>query len=122
MRGFLTVAAACALSASANAQIQSIYDFELFGVGAMKNLSHTNFAPAFSSPGDGFGVFQRGVSATLPFSLMDDSAIAGSIGGFAADSLGIVSNWHAFFGATDTINSNNPSGPVTADRKRCVVS
>ncbi|MFQ6549825.1 ExeM/NucH family extracellular endonuclease [Aestuariibius sp. 2305UL40-4] len=65
----------------------------------------------FSSAGDGFGVFQVGVSDTIPFSLLDDSN-----NGFANDSLGIIDsavNTEAFFGITDTQNADN-DGPVSA--------
>jgi MYXO-CTERM domain-containing protein len=113
MRSFLTLAVVSALGMSANAQVQSVYNFGLLSVGAMKNLSFTNSAPAFASPGDGFGVFQRGVSATLPFALMDDSA-PGIINGFPPDSQGIVSDWRPFFGVVDTENPNN-TGFVSAE-------
>ncbi|WP_299547518.1 ExeM/NucH family extracellular endonuclease [uncultured Tateyamaria sp.] len=74
-------------------------------------ISFMNNAPTFSSAGDGFGIFQVGTSASIPFSLVDDSA-----GAFPGDGLGIIdgsSNTDAFFGATDTVNSDT-SGPVTA--------
>lgn len=64
----------------------------------------------FSSPGDGFNVFQRDVSSTIPFDLLDDS-----LAGFASDSQGIVgvADTAPFFGIVDTENGDN-SGPVTA--------
>ncbi len=73
-------------------------------------LAYENAAPTFSSAGDGFGVFQRDVSDSIPFSLLDDSAA-----GFPSDSLGIIgaSQTGRFFGATDTENADN-TGPVTA--------
>jgi hypothetical protein len=79
-------------------------------VGDLNVNSYINNAPAFTSTGDGFGVFQRGVSATIPFSLVDDSL---SI--FPSDSGGIVTenDLDAFFGITDTENDDN-SGPVDA--------
>ena len=74
-------------------------------------LSYNNpWTDAFGSAGDGFQKYQRGVSATIPFSLADDSL---SI--FPGDSLGIIkeSNTDVFFGVTDTVNGDN-SGPVSA--------
>ena len=71
-----------------------------------------NPAPgAFSSAGDGFEQYQRGVNATFPFQLLDDSA---SI--FPGDQLGIVNETKtdAWFGVTDTVNGDNPSGQGTA--------
>ena len=79
--------------------------------GSPSNLvSFATDAPAFGSSGDGFEVFQRDVSPTIPFSLLDDSL---SI--FPPDSLGIVGEDETgrFFGATDTENGDN-AGPVTA--------
>ena len=64
----------------------------------------------FTSPGDGFNVFQRGVSASIPFAVGDDS-----LGGFPGDTVGIIdeSDLLPFFGITDTVNGDT-SGPVTA--------
>lgn len=79
--------------------------------GSPSNLvSFATDAPAFGSAGDGFEVFQRDVSPTIPFQLLDDSL---SI--FPPDSLGIVGEDETgrFFGATDTENGDN-TGPVTA--------
>ena len=74
-------------------------------------LSFTNpYNGAFSSAGDGFQKYQRGVSATIPFSVLDDSLVT-----FPGDTLGIIddTNLDEFFGVTDTENPQN-SGPVTA--------
>ena len=78
------------------------------------NLTSFTQAPApgsFSSAGDGFEVFQRGVSSTIPFSLVDDTLSV-----FPADTLGIVgeADTDPFFGATDTQNGDNPTGASTA--------
>ena len=64
----------------------------------------------FSSAGDGFGIFQRGVSPSIPFALLDDTTT------FASDNVGIVQSDDTapFFGVTDTQNSDN-NGPVTAE-------
>ena len=77
-----------------------------------KNLvSYTNpFADGFTSAGDGFRIYQRGVSATIPFAVLDDSLSV-----FPADSLGIIgeANTDEFFGVVDTVNSDT-TDPVTA--------
>ncbi len=77
-----------------------------------KNLvSYTNpSTDAFSSAGDGFQIYQRGVSGSIPFAVLDDSL---SI--FTGDNLGIIgeANTDEFFGIVDTVNSDT-SGPVTA--------
>ncbi len=73
--------------------------------------SHTNSnAGAFASAGDGFEIYQRGISPSIPFSVLDDSLVT-----FPPDTLGIVddNNLAPFFGATDTENPENV-GPVTA--------
>ena len=79
---------------------------------ADQNLtSFTNpFDGAFSSPGDGFQKYQRGVSPSIPFAVLDDSL---SI--FPADMLGIIGegNTDEFFGVVDTQNPQN-NGPVSA--------
>ncbi|MEO1511019.1 MAG: choice-of-anchor I family protein, partial [Planctomycetota bacterium] len=73
--------------------------------------SFTNdFAGAFSSAGDGFETYQRGVSGSFPFAVTDDSA-----GNFPTDDVGIVQtpDVDPFFGIVDTENDDN-TGPVTA--------
>jgi predicted extracellular nuclease len=74
-------------------------------------LSYTNpYTGAFTSAADGFQKYQRGVSATIPFSVLDDSLAT-----FPGDTLGIIddNNLDEFFGVTDTENGDN-SGPVSA--------
>ncbi|MEM7610593.1 MAG: endonuclease/exonuclease/phosphatase family protein [Pseudomonadota bacterium] len=74
-------------------------------------LSYDNpSTDAFSSPGDGFQIYQRGFSGSIPFSVLDDSLVT-----FTSDTLGIIddNNLNPFFGATDTVNGDN-AGPVTA--------
>lgn len=80
---------------------------DLSSDGPLNVISFGTDAPAFSSPGDGFEIFQRGVSPSIPFAVLDDSAI-----GFPTDSLGIVTeaNTAPFFGVTDTINADNAGG------------
>ncbi len=81
--------------------------------GASLNLvSHDNpFAGAWGSSGDGFEVYQRGVSPSIPFQLLDDTVSV-----FPPDTLGIIGEDETgrFFGATDTENPGNPDGPVSA--------
>lgn len=62
-------------------------------------------APVFSSAGDGFQKYQRGVSPSIPFAVVDDSLVT-----FPGDSQGIVddNNPGEFFGIVDTINGDNP--------------
>ena len=84
---------------------------DLTGSASQNLLSYSNpYTGAFGSAGDGFQKYQRGVSATIPFSVLDDSLVS-----FPADSLGIIddNNLDEFFGVTDTQNSDN-SGPVSA--------
>jgi predicted extracellular nuclease len=92
----------------ANAQVIAS---DMDGSASQNLVSYTNpWEFAFGSPGDGFQKYQRGVSPTIPFSVLDDSL---SI--FTADSLGIIKegNTDEFFGVTDTVNGDT-SGPVTA--------
>ncbi len=87
--------------------------FDMVGSVSQNLLSQTNpFAGAFASAGDGFEKYQRGVSASIPFAVLDDSLTV-----FPADSLGIVgeANVDEFFGVVDTTNSDNPSGVVAAE-------
>jgi len=86
--------------------------FDLVGSNSQNLISYTNpYTDAFSSAGDGFQIYQRGVSASIPFSILDDSLSA-----FPADAQGIIdeNNTDSFFGITDTLNNDNPSGMVSA--------
>ncbi|MFK8051396.1 MAG: hypothetical protein AB8F65_00370 [Woeseiaceae bacterium] len=85
--------------------------FDLLQSANQNLISFSNpFDGAFASAGDGFQIYQRGVSPSIPFSVLDDSLMT-----FTGDSLGIVddTNLDQFFGATDTQNGDN-SGPVSA--------
>ncbi len=75
------------------------------------SFSQTPAPGAFASAGDGFEVYQRGVSATIPFQLLDDTLSV-----FPADTIGIVdeTKTDAFFGITDTVNDDNPTGDFLA--------
>ena len=86
--------------------------FDMVSSGSDNLISYTDpSTDAFTSAGDGFQKYQRDVSPTIPFSVLDDSL---SI--FPTDSLGIIteSNTDVFFGVTDTENADN-SGAVAAD-------
>jgi len=85
--------------------------YDMVGSGNLNLVSYSNsWTGAFGSAGDGFQKYQRGVSASIPFSIMDDSLVI-----FPGDSLGIIrdDNNDEFFGVTDTENADN-SGPITA--------
>lgn len=54
--------------------------------GSLNLISHSNpFDGAFTSASDGFQKYQRGVSLSIPFSVLDDSLVI-----FPTDSLGII--------------------------------
>jgi len=85
--------------------------FDMVGSADQNLISFTNpYDGAFTSAGDGFQKYQRGVSASIPFSIMDDSLVI-----FPGDNQGIIKNGNTdvFFGATDTVNDDT-SGPVSA--------
>ncbi len=85
--------------------------FDMVGSASQNLSSYTNpYTGAFTSASDGFQKYQRFVSATIPYSVLDDSL---SI--YTGDYLGIIKegNTDIFFGVTDTVNGDN-SGPVTA--------
>ena len=85
--------------------------FDMVDSGSQGLTSYTNpYTDAFGSAGDGFQKYQRFVSSSIPFAVVDDSF---SI--FPGDSLGIIKegNTDVFFGVTDTINGDN-SEPVSA--------
>jgi hypothetical protein len=93
------------------AAAQEVIAYDMVGSSSQNLISYTNaYTNAFSSAGDGFQKYQRGVSSSIPFSVLDDSL---SI--FPADSLGIIreDNVDEFFGITDTVNGDT-SGPVSA--------
>ena len=88
----------------------SVVAFDMVG-GANQNLnSYTNvWQTGFTATTDGFQKYQRGVSADIPFQLLDDTLT------FPTDTAGIIgsSNTAPFFGVTDTENPDN-AGAVTA--------
>lgn len=78
----------------------------------LNSFSQSPVAGAFSSPADGFEVYQVGVSSTIPFALVDDSAAV-----FPNDTQGIVdsnSKTDPWFGVVDIDNGENPTGTGTA--------
>ncbi|MDJ0953761.1 MAG: hypothetical protein QNJ81_08775, partial [Acidimicrobiia bacterium] len=88
-----------------------IVAYDMVGSSSLNLVSHTNaFAGAFASDGDGFEKYQRGVSLSIPFAVLDDSLVT-----FPGDSQGIIddNNLDIFFGVVDTENADN-SGPVSA--------
>jgi len=95
---------------SAPATAQTIA-YDMVGSASLNLTSYTNpWTGAFTSAGDGFQKYRRGVSPSIPFSVLDDTL---SI--FPGDTLGVIGegNTDEFFGVTDTQNGDN-SGPVTA--------
>ena len=67
---------------------------------------------AFTANTRGFQRYQVGVSTVIPVQLRDDSA-----GSFPPDTLGVINGatkLDGWFGATDTVNADNPSGDGTA--------
>lgn len=80
------------------------------------SFQQTPPAGTYTAAASGFGEFQVGVSATIPFALLDDSA-----GAFPTDAVGVIKSTaktDAWFGVTDTLDNampaNNPSGEGTA--------
>jgi len=89
----------------------AVVAFDMVGSASQNLISFNNpYDGAFSSGSDGFQKYQRGVSASIPYSVLDDSL---SI--YTSDNLGIIQegNTEEFFGATDTVNADT-SGPVSA--------
>lgn len=106
----LATLAMVSLLMTQSATAAGVLAFDMVGSADQKLTSFTNPSNgAFGSAGDGFQKYQRGVSALIPFSVLDDSLT------FSSDSLGIIKtgNANVFFGATDTENGDN-SGPVSA--------
>jgi predicted extracellular nuclease len=101
----LTVVAAPAAEAA-----PVVVGSDLTGGAPVNLLSFTNDAPTFTSPADGFDVFQRGVSPSIPFALLDDSVTIAP-----TDTLGIIDETDTgpFFGVVDTVNPDT-TGPLSA--------
>ncbi len=112
MKIVASVGATLVLAGTAGAVPVDCFAFDTFD-SAMRLISFSqNPLPgAFSSPGDGFEVYQRGVSASIPFALLDDTN-----SGFPGDTIGIVDSTKTdrWFGSVDLANGDNPSGQATA--------
>ena len=90
----------------------TVVAYDMVGSASQNLLSFTDDpAIPFASPGDGFNKFQRDVSASIPFAVVDDSA-----GSFPGDTLGIVKtgNTDEFFGIVDTNNGDTGGRDVVA--------
>lgn len=119
MSGLLTLAMVAALlpalatvTARTTYAAPTVVAFDMVNSASLNLTSFTDDpAIPFTSAGDGFQKFQRGVSPSIPFAVLDDSL---SI--FPSDSLGIIkeANTDVFFGVSDTENPDN-SGPVSAE-------
>jgi predicted extracellular nuclease len=106
--GLITVAATTSQVVSA---APTVIASDLTGGAPVNLTSYTNpWTGAFASAADGFEIYQRVVSASIPFSVLDDTLAT-----FPPDTQGIVddNNLDRFFGAVDTENPQN-SGPVSA--------
>jgi hypothetical protein len=78
----------------------------------MTGFSQSPAPGAFSSPADGFEEYQVGISESIPFDLLDESA-----GQFPTDSHGIinaVTKLDGWFGVADTDNPDNVGGACVA--------
>jgi len=76
----------------------------------MNLKTFTNDSPSFSSPDDGFQKYQRGVSTSIPFALLDDTL---RIEPTALNGIVKEGNCFEFFGIADTVNDDN-TGVVKA--------
>ena len=107
----VAVTGPAALTAASAGAAPSTVAFDLVGSASQNLVSFTDDpAIPFTSPGDGFQKYQRGVSPSIPFAVLDDSLTI-----FPGDTLGIIKdgNTDEFFGVVDTENPDN-AGPVTA--------
>ena len=105
------LAVALVLTLLPQAVFGQVVAYDMVGSASQNLINYNNpWTDAFSSSSDGFQKYQRGVSASIPYAINDDSL---SI--YPPDSLGIIKegNTDEFFGVTDTVNGDN-SGPVTA--------
>ena len=105
----LMLAPLVGLPVSSEAQVVA---FDMVGSASQNLVSFTDDpAIPFTSTADGFNKFQRGVSPTIPFAVLDDSA-----GSFPPDTLGIVrtGNIDEFFGIVDTNNGDTGGADVVA--------
>ena len=89
-----------------------IVAFDMVGSASQNLVSFTEdpLIP-FTSAADGFNKFQRGVSASIPFAVADDTLVT-----YPADTLGIITdlNLDEFFGIVDTNNPDTGGASVSA--------
>jgi hypothetical protein len=93
-----------------NLAFASLITIDLLSSPTARLLSYQNpYTDAFTQLGDGFQIYQREQSLSIPDTLLDDSSSKN-------DDQGIVdsTNLTAFFGIVDTINGDNLSSFVTA--------
>jgi uncharacterized protein (TIGR03382 family) len=113
MKMFVSVGALLVLAGTACATpVPECFAFDTFDESMnLVSFSQNPLPGAFVSPGDGFQVYQRGVTPSIPFSLLDDTNT-----GFPADALGIVNSTKLdrWFGINDLNNGDNPTGQGTA--------
>jgi len=89
---------------------EKVIAYDMVNSTSFKLIDYQNpYTGAFYYSSDGFQKYQRGVSASIPYSVLDDTIT------YPGDTLGIVnnSNNEEFFGVTDTKNGDN-SGDVVA--------
>ena len=90
----------------------TVIAYDMVGSASQNLISFTDDPDIpFGSAGDGFNKFQRGVSSSIPFAVLDDSA-----GSYPPDNLGIIKtgNTDEFFGVVDTNNPNTGGSDVVA--------
>ena len=79
--------------------------YDMVGSTSRNLVSYSTDAPEFGSPGDGFQKYTVGVSESIPYAIVDDSADV-----YPADTLGIIdsaSDFDEFFGICDIVNDDN---------------
>ncbi len=104
------LAVAFVLTLLPQAVFGQVIAYDMVGSASQNLTSYTNpWTDAFASGSDGFQKYQRGVSPSIPYGVLDDSL---SI--YTGDNLGIIKegNTDIFFGVTDTVNPNNSGGVV----------
>ena len=124
-RCLAALVAVCGFASASMAQVEiTRYDFDSNIVGTpARNLSFTQVPPpgTFTSTGDGFQVYNPDCltpDGNIPFNIADDTSSL-SCAFFMNDMQGCVARGEylhgRFFGVTDTVNNDNPSGTGTAD-------
>ena len=99
-------------TASPQLGTSTVVAYDMMGSASQNLVSFTDDpAIPFTSAGDGFNKFQRGVSPSIPFAVADDSA-----GSYPPDNLGVIKtgNTDEFFGIVDTNNGDTLGRDVVA--------